>query len=132
MKYVNGGVLCVTSILLLSGMAEARDKNLYDGKTYVINESGYCAVVYRKDGGNLSGDFKGGESLPRIYIKDDSGETVMGKHPVYVDVDFYVPDSKDGRIGNNPCRGDLYMKGKKHLKLDRPMVAITSTVQYNK
>ncbi|WKV51402.1 MULTISPECIES: hypothetical protein [Dickeya] len=130
MKYVYGGVLCVMSILIFSGVAEAKDENLYDGNTYVINESGYCAVVHRKDGGNLSGDFKGGESLPRIYIKDDSGETVMGKHPVYVDVDFYVPDSKDGKIGNNPCRGDFYMKGKKHLKLDRPMVAITSTVQY--
>ncbi|MCO7262253.1 hypothetical protein [Dickeya zeae] len=130
MKYVNGGVLCVTSIILLSGMAVAKDKNIYDGNTYVINESGYCAVIYSKGGGNLSGDFKGGENLPRIYIKDDSGESVVGKHPVYVDIDFYVPDSKDGNIGNNPCRGDLYMKGKKHLKLDGPAVAITSTVQY--
>ncbi|ATO32730.1 hypothetical protein [Dickeya dianthicola] len=130
MKYVNGGVLCVTSILLFSGMAEAKDKNLYDGNTYVINESGYCAVIYSKGGGNLSGDFKGGENLSRIYIKDDSGETVKGKHPVYVDIDFYVPDSKDGKIGNNPCRGNSYMKGKKHLKLDGPWATITSTVQY--
>ncbi|NPE57214.1 hypothetical protein HLB25_20315 [Dickeya dadantii] len=124
MKYVNGGVLCVMSILLLSGMAEAKDENLYHGETYVINESLYCVDIYRKDGGNFSNNRK------HIYLKDDSGDIVPKDHPVYLDIDFYAPDVHDSIVATVPCHGTFFGKGKKHLKLDGKMAGITSTVQY--
>ncbi|MCI4186510.1 hypothetical protein F6X50_01985 [Dickeya dianthicola] len=124
MKYVNGGVLCVTLILILSAVAEAKDENLYHSDTYVVNEGGYCADIYRKDGGNFSNNRK------HIYIKDDSGDIVPKDHPVYLDIDFYIPDARDSRVATVPCHGDLFIQGKKHLKLNANLAAITSTVKY--
>ncbi|MCI4002139.1 hypothetical protein E4659_09650 [Dickeya dianthicola] len=119
MKYVNVGVIFVTSMLLMfSVIVEAKDENLFPGRSYLINESNYCADVYRKDKKAFS------DNRMVIHIKDDSGDFIPANHPIYLNVDFYKPDNRDSRDATVPCHGKLYKKRSKHLKIDAPLAAI--------
>ncbi|UGA52709.1 MULTISPECIES: hypothetical protein [Dickeya] len=119
MKYVVELVF-ITSAFVLLDTAEARDKNLYSGDTYLINESGYCADVYRKDKQLFS------NNQEHIYFKDDSGDVIPANHPVYLKVDFYKNDKRDSNVATVPCHGELYMKRNKHLKIDTPLSALST------
>ncbi|QOL14319.1 hypothetical protein [Dickeya dianthicola] len=100
MKYVNGGVLCVTSILLLSGMAEA--EGLYPNATDFTNLSGYCIDIYRQDSLPFSNGAK------HIYINNGSFYTIPKKHPNYVKIDLYEETHKDTKGPSGHCYGAFY------------------------
>ncbi|NPE61348.1 hypothetical protein HLB27_18125 [Dickeya dadantii] len=120
MKYVNSGLVFVASMFIFSGMVEAKDENLYSGDSYLINESRYCADVYRKDKQAFS------NNRMHIYFKDDSGDIIPKNHPVYLKVDFYKNDSRDSNVATVPCHGELYKRRSKHLKIETPLAALVT------
>ncbi|MCI4186511.1 hypothetical protein MRO89_11110 [Dickeya dianthicola] len=118
-KYVKAAA-ALTSVLLFSGIAEAKDENMYPGLSYLANASGYCADVYRKDGRAFS------NNQMHIYIANVTGDYIPTNHPVYLDVDFYKDDKRDSNVATVPCHGELYKKRSKHLKIDLPLAALNT------
>ncbi|MFC0142417.1 hypothetical protein ACFFJN_21025 [Erwinia mallotivora] len=109
------------SIFTVSHSVQAQDNSTYTGKTYVINESGYCADLYRKDNNNFSNNKK------HIYLKDDSGDTIPENHPSSVSVVFYKNNSRDSSDASVACHGELYKKGSKQIDVSGPTAAISTS-----
>jgi hypothetical protein len=111
----------LVSVFTVSHSVKAAEDDTYDGKTYVVNESGYCADLYRKDGKNFSNGKK------NIYLKDDSGDYIPENHPLLLNVIFYKNNARDSTDASVPCHGEFYKKGSKQIRVNVPIAAISTS-----
>ncbi|ATZ94157.1 hypothetical protein [Dickeya fangzhongdai] len=101
----------ITFALMLSGMAAAKNEEVFSKNTHLGNASGYCVALSRMDHKDFS-DNKSVYYMPDDYLEATIAATTAVPRPIKLHVVFYKSSKNDTL---QQCGGSKYREKDKHF-----------------
>ncbi|UGA52711.1 MULTISPECIES: hypothetical protein [Dickeya] len=108
-KFLSASV--ITFSLMLSGMAAAKNEEVFSKNTHLGNISGYCVAISRMDHKDFS-DNKSAYYIPNDTYEGTIAATTTVPRPIKLHVVFYN-SSKNDTV--QQCAGSEHRKKDKHF-----------------